>query len=253
MKKNLRVVITGLIVLSIYLLDTNLTAGIFMIEEDGSKTFIANGKLKEISEDEGMIMDSKLGDFIYFNPGNKIYTRGKISDFCESMNKIMEQMIASMPPESKKMLGVGEKQKPLKVEIVSECDGGTVAGYKTEKFNVLANGESHQTVWLATDASLTKEIKSLVGMLSEFQKCSKIMDFGAPPVELSPEYIKLMEKGMILKSVEYEEGLENTATNTVSIEIKNIPDSEFQVPVGYKEMSFTEYFSSQMGGDEEEF
>ena len=31
------------------------------------------------------------------------------------------------------------------------------------------------------------------------------------------------------------------------------PDSEFEVPSGYKKMSFTDYFSSQMGGEEDEF
>jgi len=239
--------------MSAFLLTNNLTAGIFMIDQDGGKTYIANGKLKEISEEDGMIMDSKSGDFIYFNPVKKIYTRGKISDFCESMKKMMDQMIASMPPEYKKMLGVGEKQKPLKVEIVSEGDGGTIAGYKTDKYRIIANGEPRETIWLATDASLIKEFKSLIAMVSEFEKCSKLMDFGTPPVELSPEYIKLLEKGLTLKSAEYEEGMENITTNTVRIEIKDISDSEFQVPSGYKEMSFTEYFSSQMAGEEEEF
>jgi hypothetical protein len=141
------------------------------------------------------------------------------------------------------------------VEIVSEGDGGMIAGYKTEKFNIIANGELYETVWLAPDESLLKEIKSLLGMISEFQKCNKIMDFGAPPVELSPEYLKMMQKGLTLKSLKMEEGIENVITNTVSIEIKDIPDSEFKVPANYKKMSFTEYFSSQMGGneDEEEF
>jgi hypothetical protein len=226
-----------------------------MIEADGSQTIIANGKLKQISEDGGMIMDSKSADFIYYNPGKEIFTRGKISDFCEAMKKIMDQMIASMPPEYKEMIGVGKKQSPPKVEIISEGDGGTIAGYKTEKFKVMANGQLHETVWLSTDASLMTEIKSLVEMLSEFEKCSKIMDFGAPPVELSPDYIKLLEKGLTLKSVGYEEGIENTTTNTVSVEIKDIPDSEFEVPAGYTEMSFTDYFSSEMDseGEEEEY
>lgn len=231
----------------------NLISGIFMIEKDGSKTYIANGKLKEISEDDGMIMDSKSGVFTYFSPEKKIYTRGTISDFCEAMNQIMEQMIATMPPEYKEMMGVGQEKKPPKVEIVSEGDGGTIAGYKTEKFNVLANGESYETVWLTTDASLIKEFKSLVGMLSEFQTCSKMMDFGTPPVELSPEYVKLMETGLTLKSVEFEDGMETRIINTVSLEIKDIADSEFQVPSDYQEMSFTEYFSSQMEDDEEGF
>jgi len=245
-----RIHLLGLIVLSFYLLSTDLNAGILMIEEDGSKTYISNGKLKELGEDDGMIMDSKSGDFIYYSPEQRIYTRGKISDFCESMKTLMDQMMAVMPPEYKKMLGMDEKQKPLKVEIVSQGDGGMMAGYQTEKYSVLANGEPYETVWLATDESLLKEIKSLMGMISEFQKCSKIMDFGAPPVELSPEYIKMMLKGLTLKSIKMEEGMENVTTNPVSIEIKDIPDSEFQVPAGYKEMSFTEYLSSQMGGNE---
>jgi hypothetical protein len=237
-------------IFSILVLSGNLIAGIFMIEDDGSKTYISNGKLKEISEEDGMIMDSKSGEIIYFSPDNRIYTRGKISVFCESMSKMMEQMMDSMPAEYKKMMGLGQERKPPEVEIISEGDGGVIAGYKTVKYKVLANGELHEIMWLAIDASLIKEFKSLVGMLSEFQKCSKMMEFGKPPVELSAEYVKLMEKGLTLKSVEYDNGYENIATSTANIEIKNIPDSEFQIPSGYKEMSFTEYFRSQMGGEE---
>jgi hypothetical protein len=72
-----------------------------------------------------------------------------------------------------------------------------------------------------------------------------MMSMGVP-VEGSAEYIKLMKKGLILKSIEYEHGTEDVETNTVSLEIKSIPGSEFQVPTGYKELSFTEFFSSQM-------
>jgi len=251
MRKHIRLSVFVIISITLLLLSGLVHAGIFMVEEDGSKTYISNGKLKEVSEEDGMIMDSKSGDFIYFSPMKKIYTQGKISDFCESMAKMMEQMLASMPPEYKKMLGAGQEQKPPKVEVVSEGDGGTIAGYKTEKYKVLANGTLHERIWLATDASLIKEIKSLVGMLSEFQKCSKQMDFGTPPVEMSSEYIKLMEKGLTLKSIAYVEGSEEISSHTVSLEIKEIPDSEFQVPTGYKQMSFSEYFQSQMSGSEE--
>ncbi len=248
-----RVTITVLLILSFFIPQhfNTLLAGIVMIEKDGSKTYISNGKLKEISTEDGMIMDSHTGDFIYFSPNKKVYTRGKVADFCKSMSKLMDQMMASMPPEYKKMMGVGQDKKAPNVEIISEGDGGTIAGYKTEKYTVMVDGEPYEILWLTTEASLTNEFKSLVGMLSEFQKCSKIMNIGTPPVELSSDYIKLMEKGLTLKSIEYEEGTENITTNTVSIEKKDIPDSEFQIPSGYKEMSFTEFFGSQMGGDDE--
>ncbi|MCK5034072.1 MAG: hypothetical protein KAS18_10575 [Calditrichia bacterium] len=233
----------------IILFSSNLIAGIYMEENDGTKTYISNGKLKEISEDEGMIMDSESGDFIYFSPQRKTYTQGKISDFCASMAEVMNKMMESMPPEYKKMMGVGKEKKPPKVEIISEGDGGIIAGYKTVKYKVLADGKLHEIMWLTMDASLVKEFKSLVGMLSEFEKCSKLMEFGAPPVGLSPEYLKLMEKGLTLKSIEYVNGNEEEVTNTVKVEIRDISVTEFQVPAGYKKMTMTDYFGSQMESD----
>ena len=38
-------------------------------------------------------------------------------------------------------------------------------------------------------------------------------------------------------------------TNTVKVEIKDIPVTEFKVPAGYKKMTMTDYFGSQMGGE----
>ena len=59
-----------------------------------------------------------------------------------------------------------------------------------------------------------------------------------------------MTTGLTLKSMTYQDGNENISTNTVSIEIKEIADSEFQVPSGYKKISFSEFFGAQMAGEE---
>jgi len=231
---------------SAFLLSNNLIAGIYTEEADGSKTYISNGKLKELSEDGGMILDSKSSEIIYYNPENNTYAKSKISDFCKSMAELMNKMMESLPPEFKDLFGIDKEQKPAKVEIVSEGDGGVIAGFKTVKFKVLADGELHEIIWLAIDASLVKEIQSLTGILSEFKKCSNMVKFGAPPVEMSSEYLKLMENGLTLKSIQYEMGQENEVVNTVKVEIKDIPDSEFQVPAGYKKVSMTDYMGSQM-------
>ena len=208
MRLNAIIPVVLLISFSILLLSNNIIAGIYTEESDGTKTYISNGKLKEMSKDGGMIMDSKSGEFIYFNPDKKNYTQGKISDFCEAMSKIMKQMMDAMPPEYRQMMGMDKKQEPLKVKIVSEGDGGMIAGYKTVKYKVLANGKLDEEIWLAEDASLVKEFNSLVGMLSEFEKCNSKMEFGSPPVGLSLEYMNLMKKGLTVKSIQYEEGNE---------------------------------------------
>lgn len=223
-------------------------AGIMTVDKNGAETLISDGKLKHIDQEEVMILDSKTGELIYYKPNRMTFTRGRISDFCESMSKFMEQMMNSMPPEYRKMMGFDEVKKPPVVQIISEGAGGVIAGYKTKRYQVMADGTKHETVWIATDALLVKEFKQLVPLYSEFFKCSNMMKMGVP-VEASTEYIKLMEKGLILKSIEYENGDKDVETNIVGLEIKEIPGSEFQVPTGYKQLSFTEFFSSQM--DEE--
>ena len=249
MKRISRNFILLTLALTTFFLADVLTAGIYMIDQDGRKTFISNGKLKEIDQEDGMIMDSQTNNFTYYNSGKMIYTTGKISDFCQAMKDILDQMLESMSPEMKELFGIDQPQDPPKIKVVSEGDGGVIAGYQTEKYKILTDDEVYEVVWLATDKSLIKEFESLVNMMTEFQKCSKTMDFGAPPVELSQEYINLMKKGLTLKSVTYQEETENISTNTESVEIKEIDDSEFQVPEGYKKMSFSEFFGSQMGGE----
>ena len=63
---------------------------------------------------------------------------------------------------------------------------------------------------------------------------------------MSSEYLKLMKKGLTLKSIQYEMGEEDEIVNTIKVEIKDIPDSEFQIPAGYKKISMTDYMGSQM-------
>ena len=236
-------------VISLFLIlifSNNLIAGIYTEEVDGGKTYISNGKLKEVDEEGGMILDSKTSEIIYYNPENKTFAQSKISDFCKSMAEVMNQMMEALPPEFKELFGMDQEQKPAKVEIVSEGDGGIIAGYKTVKYKVLADGELHETMWLAMDASLVKEFQSLTGILSGFTKCSNMIKFGAPPVEMSSEYIKIMQKGLTLKSIQYEMDEENEVVNTVKVEIKDIPDSEFQVPEGYNKIPMTDYMGSQI-------
>ena len=249
MQRKSRIVLVAIFILTILFLTNSVIAGIYTEEADGSKTFISNGKLKELSEDGGMILESKSREIIYYNPENKTYAQSKISDFCESMAEVMNTMIESLPPEFKELFGIDQEQVPPEVEIVSEGDGGIIAGYKTVKYKVMADGELHEMMWLAMDASLVKEFKSLTGILSEFQKCSNMIKFGAPPVEMSPDYLKLMEMGLTLKSIQYKMGEENEIVNTVKVEIKDIPDSEFQVPAGYKKISMTDYMGSQMNDE----
>lgn len=250
MRNKSRISVNLVILISILLLVNTISAGIYTEESDGTKTYISNGKFKEISEDGGMIMNSATGEFTYFSPDKMTYTQGKISEYCEAMSKIMNKMMQALPPEYKQMMGMNKKQKPPKIKIISEGDGGKIAGYKTTKYKVLADEILDEEIWLAEDASLIKEFASLVNMLSEFEKCNSKMEFGSQPVGFSPEYIALMQKGLTLKNKHYESDMVVNETKTVKIEIKDIRDKEFNVPAGYKKLPMIDFFGSQMEGME---
>ena len=64
--------------------------------------------------------------------------------------------------------------------------------------------------------------------------------------ENTPEYKKLLEAGIELKSVRHEPGISSDETNVVQLNEKTISESEFNPPLGYKKISFAEMVTTQM-------
>ena len=62
--------------------------------------------------------------------------------------------------------------------------------------------------------------------------------------EFSTEYKKVESSGVELKSIMYEYGDAQTQTDVISIEKEDIPESEFEVPGDYKNVSFKEFLMS---------
>ena len=152
----------------------------------------------------------------------------------EEQRKMMEQMMAQ-----------GKETSGQDVSIVKLGDGGTIAGYKTVKYKVLAGGELFKEIWLALDSSLMKEYKPIIPVLKKFSSCTNRMEMASSP-ENTPEYQKLWETGFELKSVRYERGNPEPETEVVRLEKKTIPESEFKVPSGYKQISFADLMKTQM-------
>ena len=67
-----------------------------------------------------------------------------------------------------------------------------------------------------------------------------------PSPENSPKYQKLSAAGFELRSVRYGEGSPAPVTDVVQLDKKAIPESEFKVPAGYKQVSFAELLQTQM-------
>ena len=220
-----------------------------MLEQNGNKTLISNGRLKFTSEGFSWIFNGPKKEMIFIHDGQNFYWRGTADAYCSNSAAMLEQMMKDMPEEQRnmieQMMAKGNQSAGHKVAVVKNGHGETIAGLKTMKYRVLVDGELFEEVWLATEASLMREFKPLVPMLQKFDSCLGNMDIEFTP-EKSAEYQKLWETGFQLKSVRYESGSPETETDVVRMEKADIPDQEFEVPAGYQQRSFAEMMQSQM-------
>lgn len=220
-------------------------AGFVMVDQNGETTLISKGKIKNTSEGFVWILNGNSDEMTFINHGQKTYSHGKTNEYCNSISSMFEQIMKGIPEEQRKMMAKTKEASKQDVSIIKSGDGGTVAGYKTVKYKVLVGGELFKEIWLSSDSSLMKEYKRLIPVLKKFDSCMNSMEMEFSP-ENTPEYKKLLEAGIELKSVRHEAGGSSDETNVVQLNEKTIPESEFNPPLGYKKISFAEMVTTQM-------
>jgi hypothetical protein len=220
-------------------------AGFVMLDENGDTTLISKGRIKNTSEGFVWILNGNSDEVIFINNEQKTYSHGKTDEYCKSLSAMFEQIIKEIPEEQRMMMDKNKKSSKQDVSIVKSGDGGNIAGYKTVKYKVLVGGELFKEIWQSSDSSLMKEYNPLIPLLKKFNSCMNSMEMEFSP-ENTPEYQKLWETGIDLKSVRHELGNSSAETNVVQLNEKTIPESEFETPLGYKKISFAEMVTSQM-------
>lgn len=264
-------------------------AGWVEVHKNGQKTFISHGKVKSVFRvEEGpeisYIIDTVSGQITMVNSDLKVYASGTPEDYCKGTKafgeEIRDSVMSQLTPEQRQMMeeqmGAMQNMKPApqqniinrapEVSIVNKGSGGIIAGHKTEKYTVLADGELYEELWIASDISLKKEIQAnrMGGMYKtekRMSKCMGSMDMGMKGMNTNdptdtPEYEKLIEEGWVLKAVMYMPGYfgegnqSQTVTDIVKLEKRSIPDSEFKVPSGYRSLSVAEMMRGMMHAGE---
>ncbi|MDH3216564.1 MAG: DUF4412 domain-containing protein, partial [Candidatus Krumholzibacteria bacterium] len=144
----------------------------------------------------------------------------------------MKNIPAEQREMMKQMMG---SDKAAEVKIVKKGAGDKVSGFKTTRYEVMADGELYEELWLADDKDLMKDCKALLKMMAKFSSCMEgISSMGAPSPKASVEYMKIFEQGMIVKSVEHSESPMGNHADVTEIAKKDVPDSAFDLPEGYK-------------------
>jgi len=199
-------------------------AGWVMVDQSGEKNLISQGRIKTVPQDasEGYtVMDFKKGQVLIVNLEEKTYAEASLDQFCKAMQQVMAK-IHSMFNQ------VEQPKKAQKVEVIKQGPGGKIAGFNTTKYKVMVDGKLKEEVWLTVEPDFVKEFDPT--MLSKLMACA------AQPEdpESSPAYQKMIASGWLLRSIDYEGAEADTQTDVTKLSKQDIPESEFQVPQGYK-------------------
>jgi hypothetical protein len=220
-------------------------AGWVLSQTSGEEVVISNGKMRSDSEPGGVIFDGTTGVIHFFDDARKVYASGTADEICADMEQMIEKMMERVPAEQremmKKMMGDGNAPK---VEVVDKGAGEKVSGFATTRYEVMADGELYEEVWITNDKKLMKDCEAVMKMMGKFTSCMESMSAmsGVVSPEASEQYMELFDKGMMVKTTKH--GVEGSdhAENIEGITEQDIPDAKFAVPDGYKNVSFPAMF-----------
>lgn len=223
------------IMLCMFAISLPAWAGWVLVEQDGQKNLISKGRIKTVPPDasEGWsVMDFKKGQILIVNFEDKTYTQASLDQFCKSMQQLKAKIKGMMSKDD-------QQKKPAKIEVIKEGPGGEIAGFKTEKYKVMMDGQLYEEVWLTTEPEFIKDFNP--AMLTKLMTCAA----EDQDVENSPAYQKMVASGWLLRSIDYEGGQADTQTDVVKVTKQDIAESEFAVPQGLKKTSIENMIMGQ--------
>jgi hypothetical protein len=250
MKLSLRV--AGAVVALVLVATGAAQAGWVVVEADGTESFISKGRMRG-SWDTGIsILDANTSTITMFDDMRRIYATGTVDELCTEIKNFMESMMSDMPPEQREMVQrmMGHDKAP-EVKIVDKGAGEKISGFDTKRYDVLADGELYEQLWIADDGDLVAECKPVMVMLARFSQCMASANpmGGASDPEATPEYAGILEMGVIVRSVSAGELEEGIAPEEMSIQKRDVPESTFKGPDGYRAVSFAEAMGMTDGDD----
>lgn len=244
----------------------------------GEKAYIKQAKTKQKMADTTIIFDYKNDRVSLIDDKHHLYAHGSSQEFCQSIKEpveeftngmdamreaIMAKHMAKMSADQQKQMRADmSAEKKSVVKFINQGSGGLVAGYKTEKYQIIENGEVVQYLWLSDNKKLREESADIVNIGKGIFSCDLNHSItGNKHYSDSEQYTALMKKGFELRSVSgnsavynYENGetlntiahVEGSSVNEVAkVSFKSLSASIFMVPSKYTKMTITEYQSYQ--------
>jgi len=225
-------------------------AGWVITDADGSETLISDGKMRGEWETGTVIFHADSKQLYMVDDMRRIYASGTIEEICLEMKEFVDGMMEDMPEEQREMVRkmMGHQEAP-KVTIAEKGSGEEMSGFDTRRYDVVVNGELWEQLWITNDRELVKECGPVMKGIAEFARCMASLDpmAGTSDPEASPEYAKVFEHGVVLKSVRVADQEEGIAPEMTMVARRDVASNLFNVPDGYRSVPFTEMMG--VGGE----
>ncbi len=242
-------------------------AGYLLVDADGEQMLISKGKLKEVTGDgQGpqSAFDLVAARAWMANPDRRIFWEGTIDDLCKTFRETaasmaraaerqMDRQIEALSPEQRAKVeemrkGLAAKRaaeqakqskKPAVIKVEKTTESETIAGQPTRKYRVLVDGKLYQENWLTTDPALAQEfaLDRAAAAMGRVSACAEAGESGSGSagVDEGEIYRELYLHGWPLRSVAVRDGKRTTRSDVKKVEKRDVPESEFQPPDGYKQ------------------
>jgi hypothetical protein len=227
-------------------------AGWAVTEPDGSESLISKGRMRASWDNGASILDANSSTVVMIDDMNRTYASGTVDELCAQIKSSVESMMGDMPAEQKamvqRMMGHG---KTPEVKIVDKGAGEKIGGFATKRYDVVADGKLYQQLWITDNKDLVAECKPVMLLMARFSQCLASVNpmGGTSDPEATPEYAKIFERGVVVRSVDAGEQEEGGEPEEMTIEKRDVPESAFKVPDGYRAVSFAEVFGMPDEGE----
>lgn len=210
------------------------------------------------------LIDYGKDRFTLINPAKSYFWTGSVDDYVRDMaahrQEAMRERVSSLGQAEaikRKRAESGEdagrpsstprrfdKADLPPVSLTNTGQRETIAGYETEKYDVLVDGELFQEFWLAPALNLGADLDPAKYLAQQEKTGASMMGKAAKQHNAlyhDPQYRALVEKGFVLKSVVHHLSgrFERVA---VSVKQEDVPASAFEVPDGYRRVRLSDMF-----------
>ena len=211
---------------------------------------IEGGQVRIDQPDIISLIDYNTCKYTLINPQKQYFWTGTVDDFVRDMVTTRDAKLSDKfpdrqpPPDKHKNKKKNEEYSPPKVDVaklppVSVIKTETtekIAGYDTVKYEIKANGELFEEIWVAPALDMSSDLNvdkylNLQRKLAAAKRGTSGERINA--TYLNEDYRKVLEKSVALKIVVHHiaGGYERVATSVKQVDV---PASDFSVPDQYR-------------------